>query len=256
VRVIAAHRRNLVLEMIRADGAVSISAAAERLDASVVTVRRDLDQLASEGLVTRTHGGAVASGPSREQPYLEKLGQAAREKAAIGRLAAELVKDGDTLVIGPGTTTEALAENLRGFSGLTVVTNSLPVAELFVASPDVEVIMTGGSLRGSIRALIGDPTIALLAGLHADKTFLSGNGLAADFGLSTPALAVADSDRAMARAGYQVIVLADHTKLGVRTAVRTVPTGEMTHVVTDDASPAHELDALREAGVDVHVARP
>ena len=254
MRVIAAHRRNLVLEMIRADGAVSISAAAERVAASVVTVRRDLDQLASEGLVTRTHGGAVASGPSREQPYLEKLGQAAREKAAIGRLAAELVKDGDTLVIGPGTTTEALAENLRGFSGLTVVTNSLPVAELFVASPDVEVIMTGGSLRGSIRALIGDPTIALLAGLHADKTFLSGNGLAADFGLSTPALAVADSDRAMARAGYQVIVLADHTKLGVRTAVRTVPTGEMTHVVTDAASPEHELDALRAAGVDVHVA--
>jgi DeoR/GlpR family transcriptional regulator of sugar metabolism len=254
VTVIAAQRRNHLLEMIRSEGAVSISSAARRLSTSAVTVRRDLDQMAAEGLIARTHGGAVAAGLPREPPYLEKLGQATAEKEAIGRLAATLVNDGDTLVIGPGTTTEALVANLLGHSGLTVVTNSLPVAEAFATSPDNEVVMTGGSLRGAIRAVVGDATTTMLRGLHADKTFLSGNGLTSDFGLSTPALAVADSDRAMAAASYQVIVLADHTKFGVRTAVRTVAVHDMAHVVTDGRSPEQELSALIDAGVDVHVA--
>jgi DeoR/GlpR family transcriptional regulator of sugar metabolism len=240
--------------MIRSEGAVSISGAAQRLSTSAVTIRRDLDQMAEAGLIARTHGGAVAAGLSREPPYLEKIGQAASEKEAIGRLAASLVNDGETIVIGPGTTTEALVANLLGHTGLTVITNSLPVAEAFVASPDNEVLMTGGSLRGSIRAVVGESTASMLRGLHADKTFISGNGLTSDFGLSTPALAVADADRAMAAASYQVIVLADHTKFGIRTAVRTVAVEAMTHLVTDPGSPRTELDALSESGVDVHIA--
>ena len=254
VRVIAAQRRNLILEMLQSDGAVSITAAAERLSTSTVTVRRDLDQLAAMGLLARTHGGAVAHGASRESPYAEKIELAATEKERIGRLAARFVNDGDTLVIGPGTTTEALAGQLRARTGLTVVTNSLPVAEAFVGTPENEVIVTGGALRASIRALVGETTISTLRGLHADTAFLSGNGLAADFGLSTPNLAVADVDRAIAAAAYQLVVLADHTKLGVRTAVRTVATDAITHVVTDDASPAPDVEALRAAGVDVQVA--
>jgi DeoR/GlpR family transcriptional regulator of sugar metabolism len=251
--VLAVQRRNLILEMIRVDGAVSIARAAERLETSAVTVRRDLDQMASLGLVTRTHGGAVAHGDSRETPYVDKVEQSAHEKAAMGRFAATLVNDGDTLVIGAGTTTEALALSLLDRTGLTVITNSLPVAEAFVAAPDNEVIVTGGSLRASIRCMTGDATVSMLRGVHADTTFLSGNGLAADVGLTTPALAVADVDRVMAAASYQVVVLVDHTKVGVRTAARTVPTADIAHLVTDRASSPHELDALRAAGVDVHV---
>lgn len=252
--MIAAQRRNHLLEMIRTDGAVSISAAAQRLDISAVTVRRDLDQMAAMGLLARTHGGAVAAGSSRETPYLEKVEQAASEKEAIARVAATLVNDGDSLVIGPGTTTEAFAAQIVGRKGLTIITNSLPIAEAFVASPENDVVMTGGSLRTSIRALIGDTTVGVLRRFHADKTFLSGNGLDSSFGLSTPALAVADSDRAMAAAGYRLIALVDHTKIGVRTAVQTVPVEGIAQVVTDAASPLHEIASLRAAGVEVHVA--
>jgi DeoR/GlpR family transcriptional regulator of sugar metabolism len=251
--VIAAERRSLILEMIRLDGVVSIAAAAERLGTSTVTVRRDLDQLATGGLVSRTHGGAVASGATRESPYAEKLQLAAEEKARIAAAAAELVHDGETLVIGPGTTTEALARHLVHRSGLTVVTNSLVVADVLAGSDEHDVLVTGGALRSSIRALVGDQAVSTFRGVHADKTFLSGNGLAADFGLSTPAASVADADRAMAAAGYQVIVLADHTKIGVRTALRTVPTAEIAQLVTDRASARQELDALEEAGVQLHV---
>lgn len=233
-----------------------ISALAERLGISAVTIRRDLDYLDSVGLLTRTHGGAVAEVSSPESSYVEKIGQAMNEKHAIGRLAASLVRDGDVVIVGPGTTTEAFANYLRVRSGLTVITNSLPVAEAFVSSPANEVIMTGGALRAPIRALVGEATNRTLRGLHADKTFISGNGLEADFGLSTPNMSVADTDRAMGAVSKQIIVLADHTKLGVRTAFQTIATDAMTHVVTDAKSPAVEVEAITSRGVNVHVVSP
>ena len=251
--MIAAQRRKLILDSLRADGAVSIRLLVKLLDASAVTVRRDLDALDSLHLITRTHGGAIDRQPTRESSYAEKVGQAMTEKREIGRLAATIVRDGDVIIIGPGTTTEALAHALLSKTGLTIVTNSLPVAETFAESPENQVIMTGGTLRGPIRALVGDATQQTLRGVHADIAFLSGNGLVADFGLSTPNLTVADTDRAMAAAGRQIVVLADHTKIGARTAIQTVPTSAITHVVTDGKSSAEELRQIADLGVKVHV---
>ncbi|MET4782395.1 DeoR/GlpR family DNA-binding transcription regulator [Glaciihabitans sp. UYNi722] len=252
--MIAAQRRNLILDSLRADGAVSITSLAAVLESSAVTIRRDLDYLDSVGKLTRTHGGAVAGESPVESPYAEKIVQAIPEKEAIGRLAASLVHDGEVLIIWPGTTTEALAKQLRQRTGLTIITNSLPVAQAFVDSPGNQVIMTGGTLRASILALVGDAKNRTLRGIHADTTFLSGNGLVADFGLSTPNMAVADADRAMAASGNQVVVLADHTKLGLRTAIQTLPTDSISQLVTDAGSPAHEIESLSHKGVTVHIA--
>jgi DeoR/GlpR family transcriptional regulator of sugar metabolism len=249
--MIAAQRRNIIVETIERDGAVSITALSERLDTSAVTIRRDLDQLADEGRLVRTHGGAVLASSARESSYAEKLEQALAEKTAIARAAAMHVKNGDVIALGPGTTTELLAKELEMRSGLRVVTNSLLVAEAMVSSPDNEVIVVGGILRHSIRAFVGGSTVSQLLGLRADTVFLSGNGLAADFGLSTPAFPVADVDRAMAAGASQVIALVDHTKVGHRSSVLTVPTDEIQHLITDGKSERQELDALREAGVEV-----
>ncbi|MCI4010624.1 DeoR/GlpR family DNA-binding transcription regulator [Brevibacterium sp. ZH18] len=251
--MIAAQRRNVIVETIERDGAVSISALSELLDTSAVTIRRDLDQLADEGRLTRTHGGAVAYSSARESSYAEKLEQALPEKSAIARAAAKHVRNGDVVALGPGTTTELLAKELAGRSGLRVVTNSLLVAEAMVSSPDIEVIVVGGILRHSIRAFVGGSTVSQLLGLRADTVFLSGNGLAADFGLSTPAFPVADTDRAMAAGAERVMALVDHTKVGLRSSVLTVPTDEIHHLITDSASDESELTALRTAGVDVEV---
>ena len=253
--VIAAQRQNVIQEILREQGVVSIAALAEQLAASAVTIRRDLDHLASVGVLTRTHGGAVAEVSSPESPYVEKVGQAMAEKQEIGWLAAGLVDEGDVIIIGPGTTTEAFAGHLRSRSDLTVITNSLPVAEVFAPSDEIDVIMTGGSLRGPIRALIGETVIRSLRGMHADKTFISGNGLVADFGLSTPNLSVADTDRAMVAASAQAIVLADHSKFGLRAAIQTIPTEAIGQVVTDAMSPADEIAAIEARGVTVHIAR-
>ncbi|TIH35307.1 DeoR/GlpR family DNA-binding transcription regulator [Subtercola vilae] len=246
----------MILEALRADGAVSISSLAESLETSAVTIRRDLVYLDSVGMLTRTHGGAVAGPPSRESSYAEKIVQAIDEKYAIGRLAATLVHDGDVIIIGPGTTTEAFAESLLQKTGLTVITNSLPVAEAFVQATANEVIMTGGTLRASIRAFVGEATNRTLRGIHADKTFVSGNGLVADFGLSTPNMTVADSDRAMAAAGHEIVALVDHTKFGVRTAIQTISTEQITHLVTDAEAPVDQLGLFARSGTTLHVAKP
>jgi DeoR/GlpR family transcriptional regulator of sugar metabolism len=249
--MIAAQRRNIIVETIERDGAVSITALSERLKTSAVTIRRDLDQLADEGRLVRTHGGAVLASSARESSYAEKLEQALAEKTAIARAAAKRVRNGDVVALGPGTTTELLAKELVSRSGLRVVTNSLLVAEAMVSAPENEVIVVGGTLRHSIRAFVGGGTVAQLLGLRADTAFLSGNGLAADFGLSTPAFPVADTDRAMATGAGRVIALVDHTKIGRRSSVLTVPTDDIQHLITDSKSEKKQLDALREAGVEV-----
>ncbi|WP_084263166.1 DeoR/GlpR family DNA-binding transcription regulator [Actinomadura formosensis] len=251
----AAERRQRLLEMVRATGAVSLRDLASSLEASEATVRRDIRALEAEGLLDRRHGGAMAPGGlSREPTYRQKAGVAAAEKAAIARLAADLVDEGDAIVIGAGTTTRELARELAGFGALTVVTNSLLVAQVLAEARGVEVVMTGGSLRGAIHALVGGAAEQMLAGLRVRRAFISGNGLTAERGLSTPNMLVAGVDRALAQAAREVVALVDHTKVGVDTMFQTVPADEISYLVTDAGAPETELAGLASAGVEVRVA--
>jgi len=167
--------------------------------------------------------------------------------------AARLVEPGDSILLGPGTTTLALANRLRTISELTVVTNSLLVIQAFAGNPGVEVVSTGGILRRSIHALVGPSTEQGFASLKATRAFISGNGLTAERGLTTPNMLVATCDRALAAAGQQVIVLVDHTKVGLGTLYQTVAPSAIDVLFTDAEADAHELDRLRQAGVDVRV---
>lgn len=254
--VFAAERRQRILELVRANGAVSLRELAQAVHSSEVTVRRDLRALESEGLLNRHHGGATLPGElTREAGYAHKVSLESAEKAAIADLAAALVEDGDAIVIGPGTTTQEFARRLARHSELAVVTNSLLVAQALANSPRVEVMLTGGTLRGSILALVGSAAEHSLAGLRVRRAFVSGNGLTADRGLSTPNMQVAGVDRALAAAAEEVVVLADHTKIGVDTMVQTVPTDRIDHLVTGDAASRDVLDDLSARGVRLHVAQ-
>jgi DeoR/GlpR family transcriptional regulator of sugar metabolism len=254
--VFAAERRQRILELVRANGAVSLRELAQSVQSSEVTVRRDVRALESAGLLNRHHGGASLPGElSREPTYLQKAQVASAEKAAIADLAASLVEDGDAIVIGPGTTTQALAQRLTKHTELAVVTNSLLVAQALAGSPRIEVVLTGGTLRGSIHAVVGSAAERSLAGLRVRRAFISGNGLTAERGLSTPNMQVAGIDRALAAAAEEVVVLADHTKIGTDTMVQTVSAEQIDHLVTEDAAPRDELDELSGRGVRLHIAR-
>lgn len=252
----AAERRQRILEVMRTNGAASLRDLAQAVRSSEVTVRRDLRMLEADGLLNRHHGGATLPGAlSREATYAQKAQVAAAEKAAIAELAASLVEDGDAIVIGAGTTTQAFAQQLTRHAELAVVTNSLLVAQALGNAPRIEVVLTGGTLRGAIHALVGSAAERSLAGLRVRRAFISGNGLTAERGLSTPNMQVASVDRALAAAAEEIVVLADHTKIGVDTMVQTVPTDEIDHLVTDDAAPRDVLDELANRAVRLHVAR-
>jgi DeoR/GlpR family transcriptional regulator of sugar metabolism len=255
VSVIPAQRRQHILDTVRDDGAVSIRTLASELQTSTVTIRRDLDYLDSVGELTRTHGGALGGLPSWETAPSEKFSHTGLEKEVIGSLASTLVRSGDVVAIGPGTTTEALARTLARRTGLTIVTNSLLVASAFGDALENEVMLTGGTVRGSVRALVGEATNRTLRGIHVDITFLSADGIDTEFGLSTSNLAVADSDRSLASAGQRVVALVDHTKFGVRASIQTVAPRAISDLVTDDGSPPNALAAWSTMGARVHVAK-
>jgi DeoR/GlpR family transcriptional regulator of sugar metabolism len=258
--VFAAERRQLILEMVRANGAVSLRELARVVQTSEVTVRRDVRALEAEGLLDRRHGGAVLPGGfTRESGFPQKSHLATAEKTAIADLAAGMVEEGEAIVVGAGTTTQELARRLARVPGLTVVTNSLLVAQALAHANRVEVVMTGGTLRGSNYALVGSGAEQSLQGLRVSRAFLSGSGLTSERGLSTSNMLSASVDRALVQAAAEVVVLADHTKLGTDTMFQTVPTDLITRLVTDEP-PAHddraatELQALADQGVQIAVA--
>ncbi|GAA1305298.1 DeoR/GlpR family DNA-binding transcription regulator [Streptomyces javensis] len=248
--------------MVRANGAVSLRELARVVQTSEVTVRRDVRALEAEGLLDRRHGGAVLPGGfTRESGFPQKSHLATAEKTAIADLAAGFVEEGEAVVVGAGTTTQELARRLARVPGLTVVTNSLLVAQALAHANRVEVVMTGGTLRGSNYALVGSGAEQSLQGLRVSRAFLSGSGLTAERGLSTSNMLSASVDRALVQAAAEVVVLADHTKLGSDTMFQTVPTDVITRLVTDEP-PAHddraltELQALADQGVQIAVAGP
>jgi DeoR/GlpR family transcriptional regulator of sugar metabolism len=235
---------------------VALRDLVELLGTSEPTIRRDLRVLANQGLLRRTHGGAMLiTGPAHEPTYSEKSAQAAEEKAAIASAAASLVQPGDSIILGPGTTTLALARLLVSVPELTVVTNSLLVAQALVNAPGVEVVVTAGTLRHSIHALVGPATEFSLARLRATRVFISGNGLCVERGLTTPNMLVAAADRALAAAGHEVFVLADYTKIGIDTMCQTLRLDEITTLITDERADAGEIARLQECGLIVTVAR-
>lgn len=217
--MLASQRRSAIADLVEREGAVRISELVERLGVSDMTIRRDIDRLSSDGVVERVHGGAVAREGTRRS---EEPGFAAKsllqqaQKRAIARAAADLVEPGSAIGISAGTTTIELARRLVTVPGLTVVTNSLPAAQLLheAAGPGQTVILTGGVPTPS-DALVGPIAVAALESLHVDVLFLGSHGVDAKAGLTTPNLVEADTNRALIRAGLRVCVLADATKWGV-----------------------------------------
>jgi DeoR/GlpR family transcriptional regulator of sugar metabolism len=281
--VLIAERRRRLLEQVRDRGYVSFRELAETLDISESTVRRDLRSLVSDGLLTATRGGvgpahAPASDatpaprstampwsdpPSPWPPALARTVLPAgdgvvdairAEREAIAASAAALVVAGSAVLLGPGRTTTALARHLSAISQLTVVTNSITVTRALVDAPQIDVVLIGGALRRSIGAVVGPIAEQTLQGLRGAQVFLSGDGVTVERGLTTPNVFAAATDQAMMAAGSQVVVLADHTKLGRDTMCQTVPTSRMDVLVTDAAADPEVVRRLRAEGIDVRTA--
>jgi DeoR family transcriptional regulator, fructose operon transcriptional repressor len=248
-------RRERILERLRTVGSVMVGDLATDLATSEMTIRRDLKGLESEGLVRRIHGGALlVTSRAYEPSFREKSAQFVDEKRRIGAAAAALVKAGDTIILSPGTTNLEVARHLAGRTNLTVVTSAVNIAIELADDPDVDVIVTGGHLRGTTYALVGSLAEENLRSLHVNKLFLGGNGLTVEHGLTTPDLNVATTDRALLRSAERVIVTVDHSKIGRATLCQTAPIEQIHVLVTDSGIPPEQRRAFERGGIEVIVA--
>jgi Transcriptional regulators of sugar metabolism len=179
-------RKKEILSAISDKGNVKVSELSKAYNVSEVTIRKDLQELEEEGLVKRVHGGAVLDHSIKFEPtFSEKADKFINEKSIIGKAAAALIEDGDTIALDAGTTTLQVAKHITA-RNLTVVTNSLDIAVELAEKQNIEVIVVGGILRLETRALVGPVADMALDNIRVDKAFVGTNGISLNYGLTTP----------------------------------------------------------------------
>ncbi|QMU67564.1 DeoR/GlpR family DNA-binding transcription regulator [Streptacidiphilus sp. P02-A3a] len=247
--MLAKRRQSVILAEIRRSGSVRVGDLSLRFGVSDMTIRRDLSDLARQGLVEKVHGGALLSDAvSRIEPGFEaKTEWDPEAKDEIARAAAALVRPGTAIALSAGTTTHALARHLLRVQRLTVVTNSVRVADVFEEArrpgrTGPVVVLTGG-VRTPSDALVGPIAALALHDLHVDQVFMGCHGIDPDAGLTTPNLAESETNRALMECASQVIVLADHSKWGMVSLSSYAPLSAVDTLVTDEAMPAVTRDA-------------
>ncbi|MEV0409120.1 DeoR/GlpR family DNA-binding transcription regulator [Actinoallomurus sp. NPDC050550] len=215
--MLAQQRQQAILELVQRRGGVRVADLVREFGVSDMTIRRDLEVLSERGLVTKVHGGATTVGTaSTEEPgFAAKSVRQRQEKEAIARRAAQLVRPGTAIAVSAGTTTWTLANHLTDVPDLTVVTNSVRIADVFyrAARTDQTIVLTGG-IRTPSDALVGPVAVNAIRSLNVDLLLLGVHGMSTRAGFTTPNLMEAETDRAMVGSARRLAVLADHTKWG------------------------------------------
>lgn len=257
--MLAKQRQERILDEVRRTGGARVSDLVDLLAVSDMTIRRDIATLARKGLVARVHGGATAiTGRSADEPgFAVKSGLQTDEKAAIALAASRLVEPGDSVAISGGTTTYAVALELREVPDLTVVTNSVPVGDVLHSAgrDDLTVVLTGG-VRTPSDALVGPVAVAALHTLHVDWLFLGVHGFDERAGFSTPNLEEAETNRALVASARRVVVVADSTKWGVVGLSSIARLDEVDVLVTDSGLDPEAQRVIRSRVGQLVLAEP
>jgi DeoR family transcriptional regulator of aga operon len=253
-------RWNALLELLTASGRVSVEDAAEQLNVSQATIRRDFDQLAQQQMITRTRGGAVANGVSYDLPLRYKSAKHSAEKQRIGEAAAGLVTPGTVVGLNGGTTMTEVARALAvrpdlngGGEGaqLTVVTNALNIANELLVRSRMKIVVAGGVVRPQSFELVGPLGGALLKEVTLDIVLLGVDALDVELGAAAHHEGEAAMNSLMVARAKKVVVIADSSKLGGHAFARICPITKVETLVTDSSAPPDLLTAFRTAGVEV-----
>ncbi len=251
--MIVEERRQKVLDLVSERGFVALGDLAKTLNASESTIRRDLDYWHQHGLLKRTHGGAMFREDAQGMPALEeRTSRETEEKRQIAQAAATRIQDGDSVLIDGGTTTLELARMLVG-RPLQIVTNSLPIANLFASSPETDLVMLGGYIYPRTGVALGPLTIRMLADVNVRQLIMGVGGITTD-GLFNSNLLLVETERAMMRSADEVVVLADHTKVGQKALTFLCELSEVDTLIVDRGVKPEQRNLVGQADVKLIVA--
>lgn len=246
-----AERLSAILQRLADDSSVAVADLCADLSVSPATIRRDLELLEQQRLLSRTHGGAIAQGVVYELPLRYKSGRYQKEKRRIALVAATRVTDGEAIGLSGGTTTTEVARALVDRQRLTVVTNALNIAGELAIRPNLKLIVTGGWARPESYELVGPLAEQSLAGLNLDTVFLGVDGISHQAGLTTHHEVEAHTNLALIRRARHAIVVADSSKIGKIAFAQICPIDDIQELITDGDGDPTPLEVLREAGVIV-----
>jgi DeoR/GlpR family transcriptional regulator of sugar metabolism len=251
--VLVEERRQRVLDLVTRRGFIALADLAQTLQVSESTLRRDLDHWQQEGVVRRTHGGAMFIGDASTLPALEERSSSQlEEKRAIARTAAGRIEDGETILLDGGTTTLEVARLLVG-RRLQIVTNSLPIAGLFASSRETDLVILGGYVYPRTGVALGPLTVRMMEDVHVHQLIMSCGGITSK-GLFNSNLLLVETERQMMRCADEVVVVADHTKIGRQALAHLCNLTDIDTLVVDNQLSAAQRDLLHQNDVRLLVA--
>jgi DeoR family galactitol utilization operon repressor len=244
----SAERRRIILDLLMDENSVSVSELAKRLGVTVVTARADLAALEEEGMLVRTHGGAV---PAHHPKLQERMQDRRGVKAAIAKAAAAMIADGDTVMVSAGTTTALIAKYLLGRRDVHIVTNNTLVLAYARTNPQLRVTLVGGEFHPEEEGIVGPMALAALDQFHVSKAFVGIDGASVKQGLTAHFVQSADLVRKITEQADQVIVLSDSGKFGKPGFARILPFDAVDALVTDSDFNGEFEEELSSANVRV-----
>lgn len=253
--MLSAERRQGIVDQVRSEGRVEVAGLSQTWKVSEDTIRRDLNELADEGLVRRVHGGALPAAPA-EGDYGRRQGLSVEAKARLGRCAAALVRPGSVVGVDGGTSTLQLIRALPLDLRCTVVTHSPLIAAELSTHPQIEVLIVGGRLFRHSQVAVGSETTQALARLRLDLFFLGATGLRPDTGATTGDWEEAAVKRAFCAAAAETVLLVSPEKWGVSSAFGIVTAADLAALVVDSGTPEEVLTPYRALGLTIHQAQP
>ena len=249
--MLADERRQIILQVAELKGFVSMTELVDQIGASESTVRRDLEFLDGIGQIRRTRGGAAYVGESLT-PFDVRRGKAREQKQLVAEAAAALVEPGETVLLDGGTTTLEVARLLAG-KPLQVVTNSIPIVNALINSPQTELIVIGGFLYPKTGVNLGPIAVEALKSVHARRLFVSAGGITEQGLFNSNALLV-ETERQMIEAAEELIVVSDSSKLGHSALAHLCPLDVVDRLVVDSGITEEWIQIIRDAGAEVTVA--
>jgi DeoR family transcriptional regulator of aga operon len=250
-------RYHAILDALQQSGSIAVEELSAKLNVSVVTIRRDLDELAEQGLLNRTHGGAISGHPLLYEPFkndrsfMEQVKRLADEKRRIGRAAAAMVQPGETIAVTPGTTTAEIIRGLPFNSNITVVTNTVNIAMELSKRKDINVFVTGGHLRGDWFSLVGATAVQALNNLLIHKLFIGADGLDVEWGASCHNADESELNSALLRRARRRIAVVDHTKFNVVAGWRICDISSVQAIITDTGASDEIVAPFEAKGIAV-----